>query len=208
MNRSSTLQATLRNLIPHRLLTYSEAMRLAELQANRLRELIGLDKAYFPEEVITEWPRIEVQRRFDLPVSGLTYWQRGGWVIGLNASEPLGRQRFSLAHEFKHVLDHTTKQWLYPASALMSPTDKAESLADYFAACLLMPKRHVKRLYGQGERIGELAESFQVTPRAAAVRLSQLGLSEPIRRCQPDFSPIRDGSIYFRALSLTKGVAA
>ena len=206
-NQTSTVLGVLRGLIPSRQLTYAEARTLAELQANRLRELTNIGGPYFPESIIAEWPRITLERRPSLPVSGLTYWQKGRWVIGINADEPLGRQRFSLCHEFKHVLDHTTKQNLYPANLLMTSSDKAEYVADYFAACLLMPKRLVKRLYGKGLRQSELAAEFGVTPRAMAVRLSQLGVTEPMRRCQPNALPFNKRNLYFRPLSL-KGVAA
>jgi hypothetical protein len=34
-------------------------------------------------------------------------------VITLNGAEPYVRQRFSLMHELKHIIDHTTKHYLY-----------------------------------------------------------------------------------------------
>jgi len=103
----TTLLGMLRGLVPQRALSYYEAERIAELQANRFRELLVISQAKLPEEAFSELPRLCIRRASDLPVSGLTYWDNGRWLIALNAHEPLGRQRFSLAHEFKHVLEST-----------------------------------------------------------------------------------------------------
>lgn len=194
---------TLRELIPTRNLTWTESERLAELQANKLRELLGISDAFLPEEAISTLPRIEVRRSFSLLVSGLTYWDSGVWVIELNATEPEGRMRFSLTHEFKHVLDHTTREWLYPDDQLVSSEEKAERLADYFAGALLMPKRHVKRLFGERRSLIDMADRFGVTERAMHVRLSQLGLIEPTPRCERPLRK-RQRSVYRRGKVLER----
>lgn len=92
--------AALRLLVPQRRLTYAEAERIVELQANRLRGLLNVHEPRLDEDSIAELPRILVRREFGLPVSGVTHWQNGRWVITVNGSEPIGRVRFSLAHEF------------------------------------------------------------------------------------------------------------
>ncbi|MDX6285904.1 MAG: hypothetical protein QOG53_1389 [Frankiales bacterium] len=180
------LFSVLRGLVPNRPLRYREAERLAELQANRLRELLGIDGPRLPDEAITELPRILVAAEHDLPVSGSAHWSNGRWIIVLNALDHPLRQRFSLCHELKHVLDHTTKASLYPEEAGLPASVKAERIADLFAAMLLMPKRHVKRLYGEGvQQPTELAEHFEVSVQAMNYRLQQLGLTEPKGRCLP-----------------------
>jgi len=204
--KRTTLLALLRELVPKRALTWREAERIAELQANRLREILCVNQAKLPEEAISELPRMEVRRETDLPVSGLTYWDSGRWLIALNAHEPIGRQRFSLAHEFKHVLDHTERDLLYLSGRVWSRNEQAEHLADYFAGCLLMPKRWVKRLFGERDSLIALADAFGVSPRAMHVRLSQLGLIEPTPRCA-GLVRKRSGTGYYRT-SLREGVAA
>jgi Zn-dependent peptidase ImmA (M78 family) len=201
-----TVLALLRDLVPKRALTWREAERIVELQANRMREILNLDQPKLPEEAISELPRIEVRRESDLPVSGLTYWDSGCWVIALNADEPSGRQRFSLAHEFRHILDHTERQWLYLDGRVLSRSEQAERLADYFAGCLLMPKRWVKRLFGERNSLIWLADAFCVTPRAMHVRLNQLGLIELTPRCDWSVRK-RNGTGYYRR-GLREGVAA
>lgn len=194
--------ATLRALVPPRPLGYGESERIAELQANRLRELLGLTEPRLPEEAISELPRVIVRREFGLPVSGVTVWEHGRWVISLNASEPLGRVRFSLAHEFCHVLHHPSRRWFYEGA---NGPERAERLADYFAGCLLMPKRHVKRLVGEGCNSKQLAHAFGASAGAMNVRLIQLGLSEQATRCT--WSDTRARS-YFRSASTPAEVAA
>lgn len=191
----------LRDLVPQRVLTYREAQQIAELQANVLRELLGVQSERFPTEALAWLPRIQLIDDPSLRVSGTTYWDRGRWIIRLNTSEPRGRVRFSLCHEFKHVLDHTTKSRLYHDNAGFIAEDNAERLAEFFAGCLLMPKRHVKRLFGERRTLADLTATFDVTPRAMQVRLSQLGLIDAMPRCDaPRIA--RGGGAYFRSPSI------
>ena len=176
--------ASLRALIPQRYIWPSEAMRLAELQANRLLGHFEIDTDTVPEQIVSEFPRIRVIREEGLPVSGAAHWNGRYWIITLNADEPLARQRFSLMHEFKHVLDHTTKQFLYHDRPFQTAGEQAERVADYFAACLLMPKRVVKRLwFGGNQNIVLLAATLGVSVPALRYRLDQLGLTEKTERC-------------------------
>jgi Zn-dependent peptidase ImmA (M78 family) len=105
-------------------------------------------------------------------------------------------------HEFKHVLDHTTKQYLYRDRPSQTAAQQAERVADYFAACLLMPKMVVKRLWCQGnQNINLLAEILYVSPKALRFRLDQLGLTEQPNRCSwpptrnRRLTPISGGSL-------------
>lgn len=179
-----SLLRALRDLVPQRPLSTSEALRITELQALRLRELLEVGSDELPDDALSSVPRIEVTYEPDLPVSGLAQWHNGRWVVALNGSEPWTRQRFSLAHELSHIVNHATKQWLHPADRFTSGHDKGERLADYFAGVALMPKHLVKRYVGRGERLSQLARRFGVSSRAMGVRLNQLGLTEPTPRCR------------------------
>jgi Zn-dependent peptidase ImmA (M78 family) len=191
-----SLMAQLRAIVPQRPLRWLEAERLTELQANRFRELLGIDTPELPDEAITELPRLLVTSDGDLPVSASAHWSNGRWIITLNALEHPLRQRFSAAHELHHIICYPLAAWMFPGEPGLPSAVKAERLADYFAGALLMPKRHVKRLWGEGHRAArELAAYFVVSPRAMQFRLDQLGLSEPRRRCQPD---ARQGRHYNR----------
>lgn len=177
--------ATLRGLAPSRMLTARESLQIAERQAARLRELTGLtDDLAFPIETLESLPRLHLSYVEGLPVSGLSRWQGQMWRIAVAAGDPLGRQRFTALHEFKHIIDHTHQPFL--------PEGMAERVADHFAGCLLMPKRLVTRLWGQGvQDVEVLAEQFEVSPAAMAVRLSQIGLRRRARCPEGQLPTIR-----------------
>ena len=180
---SRSVLASLRALTPQRTVTFTEALRIDELQAARLRSLLDITEDSLPEEAIAGLPRIRIVRRA-LPTSGMSYWDGQTWVIALNAREPETRQHFTLLHEYKHILDHGHAERLYGTRCDSNTSQQAEHAADYFAGCALMPKRLVKRAWGTGIQTPEaLADLFDVSPRAAQVRLAQLGLTEPVQRC-------------------------
>jgi Zn-dependent peptidase ImmA (M78 family) len=136
-----------------------------------------------PEDVIASLPRITIVRR-DMPTSGLTYWNGEEWIIALNRSEPEARQRFSLFHEYKHIVDHGSAKLLYRGSRTRTAEQQAEQAADFFAGCVLMPRKLVKRAWAAGRQTPEqLGQFFDVSARAAEVRLAQLGLTEDRQRC-------------------------
>lgn len=184
-NQSPSVLALLRRLVPPRQVTQQEALRLAELQAARFRMLTNTTDVRLPESVLAELPRISIQRR-DLPTSGLSYWDGDNWIIALNRREPSARQRFTLMHEYKHILDHGATDRLYSDSRTRSAAEHAEQAADYFAGCVLMPKSLLKRAWGEGvQTLSALAQRFEVSTRAVEVRLAQVGITEPTRRCEP-----------------------
>lgn len=197
----STL-ASLRRLIPRRACTPAEARAVAEAQATRLAHLMGCDAEGIQTADIEALPRISVTYEA-LPVSGLSHWNGQRWIICLNSGDSPARQRFTLLHEFKHIIDHGSTDWLYPnpprrpasfrgrsaasgftpeVSGRASPSSRlAEQAADYFAGCALMPKRELKRAWGNGlQRPDDLAAHFGVSVSAMEVRLDQTGLSREI----------------------------
>jgi Zn-dependent peptidase ImmA (M78 family) len=176
--------ASLRALIPNRPLTINESFRTAELQANRLLQRFQVETTAVPEEVVSELPRIQVLRE-PMPVSGSAHWNGRYWIISVNADEPYLRQRFSVMHEFKHVLDHTRQHFPHSEKSWLAHGEQAERVADYFAACLLMPKKVVTRLWCSGHQdIPALAAKLQVSVPALRYRLAYLGLTEPAPRCE------------------------
>lgn len=181
---TTTLLSQLRAVIPTRPLTLSEGLRLAELQAAKLLAAQGITRAPVPETVITRIPRVRVTRENRLPISGATHWSRGVWAITVNADEPLTRQLFTLAHEFKHALDAPTADLLYPAVRDLTSEQRAEQVCDYFAASLLMPRAWVKRaVYGGTTDPARLAAMFSVSLPAMRRRLQALGLVDRAQRC-------------------------
>ena len=174
----------LRALMPRRSLRRSEAFRLAELQANHVLAQAGIHGAGTPDVLVTGLPFMEVRLIRNLPggASGVTQWRKPRWIVLLNKDEPALRRRFSLWHEFKHIIDHEGVDRMYRGFTHR----EVEIVADYFAACVLMPRRFVKRLFGQGHQdAGELAAMFGVSEVAMRRRLKDLGLAGTTRyeRC-------------------------
>jgi len=185
---SSTL-AELRSLVPPRRgLTIHEAEQITERQATRLLALTGITGPPVPSAVIADLPRIYVARETVLPDSGLpipasgsSHWNGQKWVIVVNGDEPRTRQRFSLAHEFKHVMDHPFRTQLYPRCRGYLPEERWEHIAHYFAASLLMPRQWIKRVWASErmQDVADLAQLFEVSQTAMEIRLLKLGLLEP-----------------------------
>lgn len=185
VNRDQSVLKILRSLMPARVLTYHEALQRAELQASRLLALHQITEAAVPIEIVTDQPCIRLKRSYDLPASGSAHWNGTDWVITLNAAEYEPRQRFSLLHEYKHIIDHPTRHLIHgDGRAKMTAGQMAEKVADYFAACVLMPKSWVKTAFcSETQSIEQLATKFHVSPKAMSYRISQLGLIEPADRC-------------------------
>lgn len=177
--------AALRSLIPSRSTDFDEAKRVAELQANRLLALWDVSDGPVPREIISELPRIRIVYE-DLPVSGASEWRNGCWIIVLNRRDSWRRQRFTLMHEFKHIIDYGSANYLYNGDRLHTADEQAELTADYFAGCVLMPKRLLKRAWSDGIQTPvKLARRFQVSAQAADVRLAQTHLNVARDRCVP-----------------------
>ncbi|SRR6266498_401521 len=198
----------LRELTPARRLSAYEAQSIAERQAAKLLQLVGITEAPVDVSLIAELPRMEVIVRANRDMgglSGLSEWHKGRWLIAVNRDDSPTRRRFTLAHEFKHVLDNPFIRVLYADRYGRADEQRAEDICDYFAACLLMPRPWVKYAWTQltQDQI-RLAAYFRISPAAMARRLADLGLSEPHPRHQPPQSINR----YFRKAPATAPAAA
>jgi predicted transcriptional regulator len=182
----ATIVRELRSLMPVRQLETHEARSVAERQATKLLELLNMSEAPVDVSLLADLPRIEVRvdaRLARLGISGLSESSRGQWCITINPADAPTRRRFTLAHELKHVLDHPYVRTLYPRCPEQE-NPAAEKVCDYFAACLLMPRPWVKRLWTTGyQDVDEMAAYFRVSPAAMSFRLQQLGIIERHGRC-------------------------
>lgn len=179
----------LRAALPARRLTIREGMVVAERQAALLRWQIGADThASLSTAQLRSLTFVRrIIYRPGMAKSGLTTKTASGWVIVLREDEPIVRQRFSLCHEIKHILDDKAVEQLgddlYHCPGLKRD-EAAERICDHFAACLLMPKIQLKRDWGGGQQdTGGLARRYNVSKAAMEVRLRTLGLLEPTPRC-------------------------
>jgi Zn-dependent peptidase ImmA (M78 family) len=137
-----------------------------------------------PESLVTEHPRIHVSRIVGLMSSGATQWSQGRWLVLIKSTEPATRQRFSIAHEFKHILDNRFYDLMYGAIREADRAEFIEQVCDYFAGSLLVPRAWLKRQWCSGmQDTRALAKHFHVSTAAIEVRLQQTGLAGPTTRC-------------------------
>jgi Zn-dependent peptidase ImmA (M78 family) len=203
----------LRQLMPPYRLADYQADSIIERQAAKLLDIFDIREAPVDVSLIAELPRVEVVVRPSREViddqghqlSGKTEWVKGQWIIKINRDDSPTRRRFTLAHEFGHVLEHPFVRVLYTDKYGRLDEQRMEGRCDYFAACLLMPRTWVKYAWtGLSQDQAELAAYFRVSPAAMARRLIDLGLSEPHPRHQPSQSVSR----YFRKAPTAAPIAA
>jgi len=200
------LIAELRGIAPKRPLTYGESLQVARVQAARLRRWAGAEQPdinliwlvkqhYVPVHFVPSYKLGEE--------SGLTTDQVSGRVeMFINQGEPDVRQRFSLLHEFKHVLDFVEAPLLH--SQLGRGDGKVqgimiESIANEFAGHVLMPTALVKHEWFAWQELTTVAALFNVSTEAMARRLEKLGILG-----DPKPAP----RAYFRRVAVSTPVAA
>lgn len=178
---NQSVLAELRGLIPRRPLTFVETLRLTERLASRLLTLRHSITAPVPTSVVSELPRVRVRSR-SLPVSGASHWEprHRAWIISLNRDESQGRQRFTLMHEYAHIISHGHSPRLFTGTHVTSPAEQAEWVADYFAGCVLVPQTLLETAWISGlQEIDDLADHFDVPAVTIVTRLAQCGLHRP-----------------------------
>lgn len=125
----------------------------------------------------TEPLRIEYVAMEPATSGSLTYIE-GVWVIRVNKSQNIRRQRFTIAHELGHYMMHRNKSESF-TDEIFFRTEKKDIIeyrANEFASQLLMPEEKVKQAITNGCRnLGKLAERFNVSSVAMKVRVQELG---------------------------------
>lgn len=92
-------------------------------------------------------------------------------IIYINGDEPTYRKRFTIAHEIGHLLLNHTKDVDFRNNSYSNDPEELE--ADFFAACLLMPKNIFMDVY-QKMNLSELAAFFGVSRRAVGIRADEI----------------------------------
>ena len=105
------------------------------------------------------------------PVNG----GRSGFSIGVRASEPTQRKRFTVAHEIAHFVLHRNKieEGVYEDVMFRSGlSSRAETEANQMAADILMPYALISKLIDEGaDTLEKIAERLQVSLAALRIRL-------------------------------------
>lgn len=157
-----------------------EAQSVAERQARRFRILTGFDDtAMLPNEALIELPRVRVVLAVTMKHAGMSGWDHESrqYQVVINGQDAPARQRFTLAHEYKHIIDYTAHQVTYQSFGAYSAHDQAEDACDYFAGCLLIPRHLLKSAWADGvQSTRDLSALFGASKAAVRVRLRQTGL--------------------------------
>lgn len=169
----------LRSLAPRRRMSHLESLRLAEAQANKLRDILGVTTDFFATQLVECLPRVLVRTVEDIPASGASFWGNGTWHIHIHADEPVTHRRLTLLHELKHIIDHPIQKYVYDERAFVVYGER-EIIADYFAACVLVPENRLRAAYAITRNHRELASHFGVSTRRLLHRLSEVGLTDTI----------------------------
>lgn len=126
---------------------------------------------------------------FDDSKSGSISKEDGDYVIYINESHPITRQRFTIAHEIGHFilhkdeLDKGEKEIIDSAKIEAGINTLERSIdgcnvieygANKFAADLLMPEDIFKKIWNESKTLEDVASHFEVSKEAAAVRASYL----------------------------------
>lgn len=112
-------------------------------------------------------------------------------VIAVNKDDYTTRRQFTVAHEIGHFVLHCNDQSNFYERYLGEDADtdnkELERQANFFAACLLMPAKMVRKLYQEYKMVtpvptksdfaDQISEVFVVSPNAASRRIEELSLT-------------------------------
>ncbi|SPX87802.1 putative Zn peptidase [Mycobacteroides abscessus] len=170
----TALLTVLRRIAPQRRMAYWEHLRYAERQAHRLHHELGQTKPGVNLLWMLGMDNITVVMEPSWRmegIAGMTTWKDDHWHVAINKGDMHARRRFTLMHEFKHIVDAQTESVTYQG---ITPVQR-ERIADYFAACYLMPKLWLRQAWTSGLHDPEaLAGLFKVSLAAMRARLTNL----------------------------------
>ena len=108
--------------------------------------------------------------------SGALWRLNDEWIIYLSSNDPPSRQRFTLFHEVFHILAHKAIPTPIFSKRGVEQGSFNELMADYFASCVLMPKKQVCEKWAVVKDLDKMAEIFAVPKAAMWFRLKLMGL--------------------------------
>lgn len=166
-----------------------------ERDAALLLERLGVRDAPIPVDRVAALLGLHIERTvFGDDVSGVLVINQDKGVIGVNASQPLVRQRFTIAHEIAHYelhreelpvfIDKQLRQYaaVFRNADSSNGEDRREREANRYAAALLMPlpllREEIAKLppeLDDEEVVESLAARFNVSKQAMSFRIANAG---------------------------------
>ncbi|MFB8276923.1 ImmA/IrrE family metallo-endopeptidase [Nocardia colli] len=174
--RATINLSRLRSTIPRQPIGLTHSLRLAREQADILLDHARRTSSG-PIMAISRMPKLRVDYVTGQRLHGASFWDRQArqWVIQVNWDDHWTRQLFTVAHEFKYILDYQHTDLLYQGSRTMTATSEAELAANYFARYLLVPDDQLIEAVDSGATDpDDLAEKFGVTEDLISDRLDDL----------------------------------
>lgn len=95
-------------------------------QAREVLNRLGITRPPVPENIVSYLGDVAIERMDWQELVGAVHKVNGRWVIGVNRSDSLARQRFTLMHEFKHALDglRTVKDYRQYRKGMPKPLEE------------------------------------------------------------------------------------
>lgn len=162
--------------------------RAIEAAAERLLSDAGVNSLPINPIQLAEHLEIEVSSKPPFAKGASGWLIRSGEEYGIIYAthiDSIGFQHFSIAHELGHFTldghpEHIFRNGMEHASrAGFEATDHIEREADYFAACLLMPKHLCRPLINRSRdgltAVLHLANQCETSLTAAALRYAEIG---------------------------------
>ena len=162
--------------------THSAASDMAKKIEMLARKYLKRVESYHPPVptelalLSDEQNAIEVRMVSLKTYSGALWRINNEWVIYLNSDDPPARQRFALFHEVFHILAHKATPTPIFSKRGLEQGSFNELLADYFASCILMPRKQVEEKWAEVKDLDKMAEIFVVPKAAMWFRLKLMGL--------------------------------
>lgn len=151
---------------------------LVELMAQRYLEMAEVCCPPVPTMVIglIDQQGFTEVRQVPLKAYHGAIWRpKEGWVIQVKADDSPAMQRFTTFHEAFHILAHCKTSPVFRKRGAIRGSFN-EMLADYFASCLLMPRKWVKERWAEVNDLDRMVEIFGAPKTAICIRLRTLGL--------------------------------
>lgn len=161
-------------------------IQIIELQAQKIFSELAGRKIPVPIEDVAEKLKIAISYAPSEEYSGMLIRREDQQTLmGVNSNEPKTRMRFTIAHEIGHfIFDKKNVSIDYRDTTKVQEKSPEEKRADYFASCLLMPKKELKLDFDQvptnsfdKEKLVEFAKKYQVSQDAMKYRLLNLRLT-------------------------------
>jgi len=106
---------------------------------------------------------------------GAIWHPKEGWIIQVKADDTSAMKRFTMFHEAFHILAHCGGTPVFRKRGAIQGSFN-EMLADYFAACILMPRQWVREKWAEVKDLDRMAEIFDAPKPAMCIRLRAMGL--------------------------------